>query len=104
MKVLANIIQESEQYYRDIKKKIESQIGSLPKGSVKERALGEQKYYYHQFRKGDKVIHKYLGKDRPDLLFKQVKQRQALQSELKNVKDALKLIKMSKGRKRDQSR
>ena len=83
---------------------LEAGQNRLPKGSIKKRAIGGQKYYYHQFRKGEKVVHKYLGKKNPSPLIKQIDQRKLLHNELKKVKAALKLIKMSKGRKRDSSR
>jgi len=104
MKILANILKESEQYYRDIKIKLERQIISLPKGNVKERKISGNKYYYHQFRDGKKVIHKYLGKEKPSELLEGIAKRQFLHKELQKVKEALKILKRSKGRKRDKVR
>lgn len=104
MKVLKSIIQESEQYYRNIKKKIERQILVLPKGSVKTRKIAGRPYYYHQYRDGEKVIHKYLGKEPPEGLIQQIKKRRNSREELKKVKEALKIIQRSKGRRRDKSR
>lgn len=104
MKVLENIIQESGQYYRDIKGKLERQILVLPKGSVKMRKIAGRPYYYHQYRDGEKVVHKYLGKARPEELIQQIKKRKSSQEELKKVKEALKIIQRSKGRRRDKSR
>ena len=104
MRILANILKESEQYYRDIKLKLERQIIALPKGSVKERKISGYKYYYHQYRDGEKIVHKYLGKEKPAELLGQIDRRRSLQNELKKVKEALKIIKRSKGRKRDQTR
>lgn len=101
MKVLKNIIEESEKYYRSIKKKIERQLVSLPRGSVKVRKIGSRKYYYHQFREGAKVVHRYLGKENPGAFQSDLKRRNSLRTELNKVKAALKIIKMSKGRKRD---
>lgn len=104
MKVLKNIIQESGQYYRDIKGKLERQILVLPKGSIKMRKIAGHPYYYHQYRDGQKVIHKYLGKEPPEELIQQIKKRKSSQEELKKVKEALKIIQRSKGRRRDKSR
>lgn len=100
MKVLKHILQESEQYYRDIKRKLERQIRVLPRGGVKMRKIAGRPYYYHQYRDGEKVIHKYLGKERPEELIQQIKKRKSSQEELKKVKEALKIIQRSKGRKR----
>ena len=56
MKVLKGILEESKQYYLDVKKKIQKNIAQLPKGSVKERKIHGRKYYYLQSRKGAKVV------------------------------------------------
>lgn len=101
MKVLQGILSESKKYYLDAKKKIEKKLLGLPKGSVKEREIAGKKYYYLQYRVGKKILHKYLGRNRPELLINQIKERSALKSELKKVNEAIKIIKRSEGRKRD---
>ena len=100
MKILKNIIGESKEYYIDIKEKISKKIADLPKGSIKERVINGRKYYYLQARSGKKVIQKYLGKEKPDDLLKQIKQRNQLRDELKKVNEALKIIKRAEGKKR----
>lgn len=101
MKVLKGILNESKQYYLDAKKKILNKISHLPRGSIKERRIHGNKYYYLQERKGSKVVQKYLGKNKPDKLLKQIEQRRAFRKELKKVNEALKTIKRAEGRKRD---
>lgn len=64
----------------------------LPKGSVKKRVLGNQVYFYLQYRVGDKVVHKYLGKDKPEKLEREAKERRALKQQLHQVKESLKLL------------
>jgi hypothetical protein len=93
MKVLKNILEESKEYYLGVKKKIENKIKHLPKGSIKERKIGRSKYYYFQYREGKKVVHKYLGKEKPEELIKEIKERKALLEELKKVNKAIELIK-----------
>ena len=100
MKILKGIIGESKEYYIDIKKKISKKIERLPKGSVKERLINGRKYYYLQARAGEKVIQKYLGKDKPDDLLKKIKERNQLRDELKKVNEALKIIRRAEGKKR----
>ena len=100
MKVLKNVLEESRDYYLELKKKIERKIKNLPKGSIKERKIYGGKYYYLQYRQGKKVIHKYLGKNKPEKFIKQIKERKALLRELKEINEALKLINRTKKRKR----
>ena len=100
MKILKGVLDESKQYYLDIKEKIQKLVAHLPKGSVKERKIHGRKYYYLQERRGEKVVQKYLGKNRPEKLLKQIKERRLLRSELKKVNEALRMLKRAEGRKR----
>lgn len=101
MKVLKGILSESKDYYLDTKRKIEKKLLSLPKGSIKERNISGKKYYYLQERKGNRVVHKYLGRNKPEELLKQIKQRKLLKNELKKVNEALRIVKRSEGRRHD---
>ena len=99
MKALKGILSESKEYYLDVKSKIEKRLSQLPKGSIKERNIHNGIYYYIQFRQDNKVIQKYLGKEKPKDLIAQIKERNKLKMELKKVNEALKIIKRSEGRK-----
>ncbi len=99
MKILQGILSESKEYYLEIRGKIKEKLAKLPKGSVKERLIAGKKYYYLQHRVGEKIIHKYIGKNRPEEIFNQIKERNALKVELKKVSEALKIIHRSEGRK-----
>lgn len=99
MKILQGILSESKEYYLQAREKIKKKIGNLPKGSVKERAIAGKKYYYLQQRVGRRVVHKYLGKRRPEEVVNQIKERKALGVELRKVDEALRIIKRSEGRK-----
>ena len=92
MKVLEGVLSESKDYYIDAKKSIERKLSSLPGGSVKERIIKGKKYYYHQQRRGKRVVHKYIGKEEPEGLLKQIKERKTLKVELKKVNEALRLL------------
>ena len=92
MKVLKGIISDSWEYYRDIRSQLERKLKQLPRGSVKKRVLGNQVYYYLQYREGAKVVHKYLGKSRPEKLEREAKERRALKHQLREVRDSIKLL------------
>jgi len=100
MKVLQGILSESKKYYLDVKKKIEKRLLNLPVGSIKEREISGKRYYYLQFRKDKKVIQKYLGKNKPEAIIRQIRERNVLKRELKKVNEALKIVKRSEGKKR----
>ena len=99
MKILKSILSESKEYYLDVKNKIEKKLVKIPKGNIKKRTINNRIYYYLQFRKNNKIIQKYLGKDNPKELSLQIKERNKLKVELKKVNEALKIIKRSEGRK-----
>ena len=75
MKILKGILSESNQYYLDAKKKLESRIARLPAGSIKDRRISGKQYFYLQVRKNGKVVHKYLGKDNPQGLMDELAKR-----------------------------
>jgi len=99
MEVLKGILSESKAYYLNINEEIQKRLRSLPSGSIKERNISGRKYYYLQRRKENKIIHEYIGKERPDDLFKQIQERKALLAELRKVNEALKLLQRAEGRK-----
>jgi hypothetical protein len=100
MNILKGILSESKEYYLDAKQKIEKKLSSLPQGSVKERQIAGKKYYYLQSRAGKKILHKYLGKAKPESLIKQLSERKALKAEFKKVNEALRMLSRTEGRKR----
>jgi len=100
VRILKNILQESEQYYLDIRKKIRQRLAKLSGGSVKKRVISGKIYYYLQVRQGKKVVHKYLGKKKPEVLIKEIEERIMLKQELKKIDEALKLLHKTKDRKR----
>lgn len=101
MSVLKSILSESNEYYLNIKGKIEKKLADLSAGSVKERKIFGGKYYYLQYRRGKKIIHKYLGRKKPLEILKQIHERKKLKAELKKVNQSLKLLKRAQGQKRD---
>jgi len=100
MSILKGILSESKEYYLAAKQKIEKKLSNLPRGSIKERHITGKKYYYLQSRAGEKIVHEYLGKNRPDSLIKQLGERKALKAELKKVKEALRMLSRIEGGKR----
>jgi len=99
MKILKNILSESKEYYVHAEKDLQKRLASLPIGSIKERVISGKKYYYYQERNGVKVEQKYLGKDNPEDLVKKIAQRKILKDELKQVKEALKILIRSEGKR-----
>jgi len=92
MKILKGILNESKEYYEKQEREIIKELSKLPKGSIKKRKLGRRYYYYLQNRKGKKIIHKYLGKSKPQEIIDKVKRRKVLEKELRKIKASIKLL------------
>jgi len=99
--VLKGVLKESRDYYRQIESEINGRLRRLPKGSIKRRRINRNFYYYLQSRKGPKVVHKYLGKQDPKELQKQLKERRQLENELKKIHESLHLLNKMKKHKRN---
>jgi len=100
MDVLKGVLLEGKKHYSDLKKRIAKDLKSLPAGSIKERRISGAVYYYLQKRVGDKVVHKYLGKEKPLALLRQISQRRSLKGELKKVNEGLRMVRRVEGRRR----
>jgi len=92
MRALKGILQESLSYYEQLERNLLRRLARLPEGSVKRRRIKGRTYYYVQRRVRDRVLHRYLGRGRPDALIKAVKERQLLRRELAKVRAALRLL------------
>lgn len=67
-----------------------AEVESLPNGSLFLRKIGNQHYYYLNFRDGKKVVSKFLGKENSfdlESLQKQIARRKELIQLLKRLKN-----------------
>ena len=92
MKVLKSILKDSLLYYQRLERDLTRRLAKLPQGSVKRRRLRGHVYYYQQSRSGDKVVHRYLGRQKPVDLLKGIQERRQLKQELAKVRAALQLL------------
>ena len=92
MRVLWGILKDSLVYYQRLERELERRLARLPKGSVKRRRIKGRVYYYLQRRNGSKVIHRYLGCQKPVELVRSIQERRRLRRELAKVHAALKLL------------
>ncbi len=62
MKVIKGVLEEELQNSLRMKKQYEKALHKLPKGSLVEKDIKGNKYYYIAVREGDKVKFEYKGK------------------------------------------
>jgi hypothetical protein len=101
VRVLSGILSESREYYEDMKQKLEDRISRLPKGAVRSKIVKSKYYYYIQERIGGKVVHNYISADDAPEIQRQVQERRDLGRQLKEVREALSMLKRAEGRKAD---
>jgi len=89
---LKNALKENLEYYKNQEKIIIGILSTLPKGRIKEKKINGDSYYYLQYRKGKKIIDKYVGKNYPKDIAKKIEQRKKLEDQLKEVRKAIKLL------------
>ena len=92
MRVLKSILKDSLSYYQRLERELKRRLARLPQGSVKRRRIRGHVYYYLQRRNGGKVIHRYLGRQKPVELLKEIQERRQLKRELAKVRAALRLL------------
>lgn len=92
MRVLKGILKDSLIYYQRLERNLKRRLAQLPQGSIKRRRIRGHVYYYLQRRNGDRVEHRYLGRQKPAELLKGIEERRRLKQELRKVRAALRLL------------
>ena len=99
MSVLEGVLEE--EYARSLRlcQRIEAELSSLPKGSVRARQISGHEYYYLNYREGDAVKSDYIPAREVEAVRAQVARRKELVAALKEQKRACKQIERALGRK-----
>ena len=92
MAVLNGILKDSWAHYRNLEVKISKRLKQLPAGSIFERSIGNQKYYYLSSRKNGRNHSRYLGKVRPADMVEAINQRRLLLKQQREVRQNLRLL------------
>lgn len=98
MSVLENVLEEEYGRSLRLSQAMENELSSLPKGSIRERKIGEREYYYLNYREGDKVKSDYIQADAVDELSKKIDRRRELKAALKEQEHSRKQIVRALGR------
>ena len=101
MKDLRDSLRENAAYYRRQMKMIAARLAVLPKGTVKPKIIGRETFFYLQYRRGRTVKNDYIGKSVPPDLRAKLAERKRLEKELKQVREALKILRENVDRETD---
>jgi hypothetical protein len=100
MAILKGILKDSLDYYLDMARRLRARLKELPRGSVLKRRIGRKDYYYLIYRNGHRVISRYLGKEKPARIEKEIKERRLVKQQIKEVQENLRLLRRLKSRKK----
>ncbi len=89
MKDLENTLKETIEYYKEQERYLIARLSLLPKGRIKKKIVNNDVYYYLQYRKGNRVVDEYIGKEIPAELIEKLEERKSLEKELKKIREAL---------------
>ena len=89
MTIVATLLNKEKVRNHNMIKAYEKELDILPKGTIKAKTMGNNTYYYLNYRDGKKVISKYVGKDEETLdhIKEQLVRRNQIESMLKKLKE-----------------
>lgn len=94
MEDLRDSLKENAAFYRRQMELIAARLAILPRGTVKPKKIGAETFFYLQYRQGKLVKTDYVGKSVPIELQEKLAERKRLEGELKQVQEALKLLRV----------
>jgi hypothetical protein len=92
MASLADILKGGLKRHRGLDRRLRERLKALPRGSVLKRRIGQKDYYYLIFRDGERVVSRYLGKQRPSFLENEIRERRRLKRQLREVQENLRVL------------
>ena len=69
--------------------KYREEYESLSKGTISEKQVGENTYYYLKYRSGKKVISQYVNKANIDEIKEQIERRKHIEKMIKSLQEEL---------------
>ena len=94
MSILSDMLADSRKHYLGVQARIHQRLKRIPRGSVQKRRLPRGgDYYYLAVRQGPRVVNKYIGKEQPAQLIKQIEERRLLLKRLKDLRGDIAILK-----------
>ncbi len=95
MNMLSFAISKEENRNEKLIQLYESELKSLPNGSLREKIIKNSSYFYLTYRKGNKVISQYIGKNYSEVkkIKEQLNRKKHIQELLKELYKEQKMIK-----------
>ena len=98
---MASVLEEIlfEEYDRSARmvRVLDEEIASLPRGSIREKSIGNRTYYYLQYRDGKHVRSEYVPRTEVDRLRMQLEQRSRCIEQRREQEHAMRQIERALG-------
>lgn len=71
--------------------KYQEMLAELPKGTISEKQVKGNTYYYLKYRDGKKIVSKYVGKQEVEAIKEQIDKRHHIEAMIKSLLEEQKL-------------
>lgn len=87
MNLIINTMLQEKQRIDYMLEKYQTLLAGLPKGTISEKPVNGNTYYYLKYRDGKKVISKYIRKKDIEGLRQQIERRRHVEAMIKSLKE-----------------
>lgn len=91
MNMILSMVLQEKQRIDYMLARYQETISELPKGTISEKLINGNTYYYLKYRDGKKVISKYVGKDNIQELKEQIEKRRHVEAMIKSLTEEQRL-------------
>ncbi len=88
--IISTMLQE-KQRIDYLLEKYQALLAGLPKGTIFEKTVNGNIYYYLKYRDGKKVVSKYISKKNIEALRQQIEKRRHVETMIKSLQDEQRL-------------
>lgn len=88
--ILTTVMQEKQRIDYMLEKYQEA-LAKLPKGTISEKQVKGNTYYYLKYREGKKIVSKYIGKKEIEELKQQIDKRRHIEAMIKSLLEELRI-------------
>lgn len=91
MNLIISTVMQEKQRIDYMLAKYQEALAELPKGTISEKQVKGNTYYYLKYRDGKKIVSKYIGKREIEELKQQIDRRRHIEAMIKSLLDEQKL-------------
>lgn len=92
MNLIINTILQEKQRIDYMLAKYQALLSGLPKGTISEKLVNGNSYYYLKYRDGKKVVSKYISKKSIESLRQQIEKRRHVEAMIKSLQEEQQLV------------